>query len=107
MIETQGRVATPIAEVMLERLCKHFGKKIPVEHDAKRGHARFPYGDCELFASNDALAFTCRAPDAESMARLREVIDLHVGMFSKRAPLRVAWDTATAVDDGPREAPPG
>lgn len=91
MIEIHGTVASPNATAMLERLCKHFAKKIPVERDVNRGHAHFPYGACELVASDDALSFTCRAADDEAMARLREVIEMHVGMFSKRAPLRVEW----------------
>lgn len=91
MIEIHGTVATPIAESMLYRLSRHFAKKIPVAIAPGRSHARFPFGECELAAADGALSFTCRAVDDQALAQLREVIEMHVGMFSKRAPLRVEW----------------
>jgi len=92
MIECRGRVETPLAIAYLERLCKHFAKKIPVTRDATRGTADFPFGRCEMEAAADALLFRCAAPDAAAMAQLQNVIALHVGMFTKRAPLTVAWN---------------
>lgn len=91
MIALDGEVATPIADAMLARLCKHFSKKIPASWEAGEGHARFPFGECRLRAAANALRFECSAPDPEALAQLRMVIELHVAMFSRRAPLTVRW----------------
>lgn len=91
MIASHGRVATPLAAAYLGRLCKHFAKKVPATWDETRGAADFPFGRCEMEATDEALLFRCAAPDAEALARLQSVISLHVGMFTKRAPLVVAW----------------
>lgn len=96
---SEGRVATPMASVYLGRLCKHFAKKAHAVWDANDGVAEFPFGRCELRADPHTLSFRCIAPDGEAMARLQSVISDHVGMFTKRNPLRVCWTrTAQATD---------
>ncbi len=97
MIASKGRVATPLAATYLARLCKHFAKKVPATWDEAHGSAEFPFGRCELSATEDELRFHCTAPDAAAMAQLQDVIGLHVGMFTKRAPLRVAWEDAASA----------
>lgn len=79
------------ASTYLQRLCKHFGKKIEVTYTEEVGHAHFPFGYCRMTADDDRLKFECRTPDHEGMQRMQHVIDQHVGMFTKRDPLRVAW----------------
>jgi hypothetical protein len=92
MIECHGRVDTPLAAAYLERLCRHFAKKIPATWEGMRGTADFPFGRCEMEATADALLFRCAAPDEAAMAQLQTAIALHVGMFTKRAPLKVGWE---------------
>jgi hypothetical protein len=91
MIECQGHVATPLASAYLERLCRHFAKKIPATWDATHGIADFPFGRCAMEATAEALRFRCVAPNATAMAQLQNVITLHVGMFTRRNPLPVVW----------------
>lgn len=88
---SEGHVVTPMAADYLGRLCKHFAKKVPAVWDASDGVADFPFGRCELRADAHRLSFRCTAPDGETMARLQAVISDHVGMFTKRNPLRVCW----------------
>ncbi|HRP26894.1 MAG TPA: DUF2218 domain-containing protein [Burkholderiaceae bacterium] len=91
MITIDGSVATPRAAELLPRLCRHFAKKVESTWDEQRGEIAFPWGHCTLQASGDRLSFTCRAEDAEALAQVRNVLDLHVGMFSRKDPLRIEW----------------
>lgn len=94
MIQSTGTVATPLATAYLVRLCKHFSKKISVNYDpddGSAGYARFPSGECRLRASDSELSFQCSAEDQAGMEHMQEIISLHVGMFTKRNPLRVDW----------------
>lgn len=91
MITRSGSTETPRASTYLDRLCRHFSKKIPVEHDETAGHARFPFGECRLEADETTLRFHCRADDEASLAKIMDVIERHVWMFTKRDPLEVEW----------------
>ena len=98
---SEGQVATPMASAYLGRLCKHFAKKIPAVWNDWGGVAEFPFGRCELEADARMLRFRCAAPDDDAMARLQSVISDHVGMFTKRDPLRVRWTRAVpAAEEG-------
>lgn len=91
MIERNGSVATPRAPELLPRLCRHFAKKASATWDERRGEVEFPWGRCTLDASDDALSFHCSAADEASLAQVQNVLDLHIGMFSRKEPLRIAW----------------
>lgn len=103
MITRHGRMATAEASRFLTRLCYHFRRKIPVEYDEVRGDARFPWGACVLRADAGQLSFDCSAADAEALARVQHAIDSHVELFSRKSPLRVAWDAPVHAnaDAGP------
>jgi len=96
MINSQGHATTPLAATYLERLCKHFGKKIPATWDANHGTAEFPFGRCEMEARSDTMFFNCSAADPAAMTQLQNVISSHVAMFTKRSPLVVAWTPPSA-----------
>lgn len=92
MITLSGTTETPLASTYLDRLCRHFAKKISVEHDETTGHARFPFGECHLEADDTTLRFHCRAGDEASLEKIVDVIERHVWMFTKRDPLTVTWE---------------
>lgn len=91
MIRRQGHVATPEASRILQRLCYHFSRKIPVHHNAHQGDAAFPWGRCLLTADAALLRFDCQAADADQLARVQGAIDAHIELFSRKDPLRVDW----------------
>lgn len=95
MIQSHGRVQTPIAEAMRERLCRHFAKKIPVRNGEREGVAQFPQGECRIWGEGDILRFSCVAADETALLQMQGVIDQHVAMFSRRAPLAVRWEEST------------
>ncbi|BFO53565.1 DUF2218 domain-containing protein [Acidovorax sacchari] len=100
MITRHGRMATAEASRFLTRLCYHFRRKIPVEYDATRGDARFPWGACVLRADAGQLSFECSADDAEALSRVQHAIDSHVELFSRKSPMRVVWDAPVHADGG-------
>ncbi|HRH86199.1 MAG TPA: DUF2218 domain-containing protein [Rubrivivax sp.] len=91
MISCEGAVATPRAPELLPRLCRHFAKKVQSSWDERRGEVEFPWGHCTVLAGDEQLSFQCRAADEAALAQVRNVLDLHVGMFSRKEPLRIEW----------------
>lgn len=91
MISRQGTVATPRATELLPRLCRHFAKKVQSTWDERHGEVEFPWGHCSVEASDSELSFHCRAADEVALAQVQNVLDLHVGMFSRKDPLRIDW----------------
>ncbi|THF55632.1 DUF2218 domain-containing protein [Pseudothauera rhizosphaerae] len=91
MHRVKGSMPTPEPSRYLTRLCHHFRRKIEVEYDERQGLARFPWGDCRLTAREGELEFECSSATAEQLGRVRFVIDEHVALFSRRAPLTVHW----------------
>lgn len=97
MLYLNGRLPTEEASRYMVRLCYHFAKKIEVNYDDHQGLARFPWGVCRLTALNGAIRFECEAEDTEAVARVQHVIDSHVALFSRKAPVCVVWDGAPSV----------
>ncbi len=91
MTTRDGSVATPLALELLPKLCRHFAKKVPSTWAERRGEIEFPWGHCTVTASEHELSFQCRAADEAALAQVRNVLDLHLGMFSRKAPLRIDW----------------
>jgi hypothetical protein len=93
-----GEIRTPLAVTYLKFLCKHFSTEIPVEYNETEGMAQFPFGKCRLSAESHTLLFHCEAENATLLARMQEVIDKHVVMFTKRNPVIVTWRTHQAIE---------
>lgn len=96
MIHSQGQVTTPEAGRWLQRLCFHFSRKIPVQYDAQRGSADFPWGRCEMRASAQALHFNCSAQSGAQLQRVQQAIDSHLALFSRKNPLSAQWQSMPA-----------
>lgn len=92
MLYMNGLVPTVESSRYMVRLCYHFRKKIEVEYDDTHGFAKFPWGVCRLTALVDAIQFECEADDAGKMAQIQYVIDSHVELFSRKAPMSVVWE---------------
>ena len=79
------------ASSYLQQLCKHFGHRIEVEFDGKRGRITFDFGRCELAAEDDALTMSASADDQESLRRVEDVVGSHLERFAFRETLEIAW----------------
>ena len=91
MIHQHAKAVTPEASRIMQRLCFHFGRKVQAHCDAERGTVTFPWGACEMRATPTALHFTCSAEGEDQLATAREVIDGHMALFTRKAPLTLNW----------------
>lgn len=87
-----GRFETENASRYLQQLCKHFGHKVEVSFDEKKGTAALPAGPATLKADADMLIITLKATDADGLQRSRHVIDSHLERFAFREGFsQMAW----------------
>ena len=90
MTQSQTTLATTHASRYLQQLCKHFGRKVPTTFSQTAGQITFPFGTCELNASNSALAVTANGtPDTQ--AKLERVIGDHLTRFAFREAPVLSW----------------
>lgn len=86
-----SRFTTQQAERYLGTLCKHFGHKVPVTHDAVSGHIDLPFGTCSLTASEAELSLATSANDREQLDRTIQVITNHFERFAFRENPNLVW----------------
>lgn len=77
-------VATPQASRYLQQLCKHWNHKFDVTFDTATGHIPLPFGDVDLVADDIALHITCQVPAGGDLARIEEVVAVHLNRFAFR-----------------------
>jgi len=81
---------------LLRTLCNHWRHKFDIERPDD-AHARIPFGEfgpADFAAEGDALSITLFTPDAETRARLQEVIASHLRRFERNEDLAFEWRTA-------------
>ena len=99
-ISDQGTFRTPHARRYLQQLCKHFAHKVAVQVNDASGVIDLPAGPVRLLAQGTELVATVTAPDAEGLARSRDIIDRHLERFAFREDLRTMDWTGTGPDAG-------
>ncbi|MGE0799685.1 MAG: DUF2218 domain-containing protein [Lautropia sp.] len=108
MIQARADVPTPEASRWLQRLCRHFSRKIAVRYDEREGHAEFPWGTCRMWIEGPegatTLHFDCAAQTDEALARVRFAIDEHIRLFSRKNPLAVHWHSCPPERDDLRDS---
>lgn len=81
---------------LLRTLCNHWRHKFDIERPDD-AHARIPFGEfgpADFAAEGDALSITLFTSDAETRARLQEVIASHLRRFERNEDLAFEWRTA-------------
>ncbi|QQN51442.1 DUF2218 domain-containing protein [Stutzerimonas balearica] len=63
---------------LINRLCKHWGHKFPVELDDALGRIELPIGECRLRDAGERLEAQLQAADAAALARLQQVVADHL-----------------------------
>lgn len=88
-----ARVPTHSASRYLQQLCKHWSHKMQVSFSEEEGTIDFPNGSrLEMRADSDTLDVALTVPEAEDVARMREVVSSHLDRFAFReAPLTFDW----------------
>ena len=93
MTQTTARFETEHASRYLQQLCKHFGHKVPTEFTTQTGHIAFPFGQCELSATDTGL--TLRASGATSkLNKLERILGDHLARFAFREAPTLVWQRA-------------
>lgn len=88
---SECRFATEDPAKYIRRLCKHFNHKVPAEWDENSGQVQFPMGDCHLTAGVGELVVQCYAPEADAMAKLEYVLEMHIEQLAWREAPQVVW----------------
>ena len=89
MTRSFAHIHTEQAERLILRLCKHWGHKFPVEHNAQRGEIELPMGSCRMI-SDSGLKVELEAP-AQQMERFREVVVEHLQRMAAKEELAIQW----------------
>jgi len=85
-------VATDAAARYAKQLLAHLGRKNQVEAlDGGGGRLRFAYGTATVRPGADRLVLDAEAADAESLARVQDVLGRHLERFGARRELSVRW----------------
>ncbi|MDZ7855884.1 DUF2218 domain-containing protein [Sphaerotilus sp.] len=82
---------SPPSRRVMARLCFHFSRKVQARHDEVQGEVLFPWGRCEFEVVEGGLAVLLSVDDAASLQRVREVVDAHVALFSRKQPTIINW----------------
>ena len=87
---------TTKASRYLKALCNHFDRKANARYDDSSGHVQFPFGECTLRATEDALLIQVVAESETMLARVKHVVADHLVRFGVNEELVVNWvDVAT------------
>ncbi len=86
-----AHVETAKASRYLKALCNHFARKVQASYDDDYGRVQFPFGDCELRATADALHITVTAVNKTMFVTAKDVVADHLVRFGEKEELTVNW----------------
>ncbi len=89
---------TDQAERHMATLVDHFARKVPAFYDAQSGCVEFPFGRCDLAASQDHLRLVASADDQEQLGTVVDVITRHLERFAFRENPILDWQPNTGND---------
>jgi hypothetical protein len=76
----------------VRQLCKHWSHKLDVALDGDKGVVRFPDAVATMTGGADAIRIELSAENAETVERMKGVIERHLDRFAFReAPLAYDW----------------
>jgi hypothetical protein len=84
-------VNTDKAERLMKALCNHFSNKTSAHYEGDKGYVEFRDGKCELTATASTLTLQVEAQNAESHARLAQVVGDHLQRFTPGEDLAIRW----------------
>ncbi|WP_417780865.1 DUF2218 domain-containing protein [Stutzerimonas xanthomarina] len=83
--------ATENPSRLINRLCKHWGHKFPVQHDEHKGEIQLPIGNCRLQVAEGGLQVVVEAADAEQLQKLQQIVTDHLERMATGEALSVTW----------------
>ena len=92
MTIARANVPTANGGKYVRQLCKHWAHKLDVELEGDTGVVRFPDAVATMAGGADAIRIELSGIDAETVERMKGVIERHLDRFAFReAPLAYAW----------------
>ena len=82
---------THSANRYLAQLCDHFGRKIKAEHGDAKGSIEFPFGRCQLTASDSDLEILAQADDQARLDQVIGTLTSHLERFAFRENPFLDW----------------
>jgi hypothetical protein len=64
---------------ILDRLCEHLRDRFPLHRAGAEAELRIGAGCCRLCAAGDRLIFCCEATEEPALARMRALLEAHLG----------------------------
>jgi hypothetical protein len=92
--DSVAEVPTDAAARYAKQLLSHLGHKVtmePLEDEPLGGRLVFAYASATVIPTSDRLTMRATAPDAESLARVQDVLKRHLEKFGARRELVVEW----------------
>lgn len=98
MLTSIAHVQTQSPQRLMNRLCKHWGHKLPVTLSAQQGEIELPMGVCRLHCT-DMLTVELES-DAVQMPTLQQIVTDHLQRMAGKEELAIEWKqpAATATD---------
>ena len=84
-------VATENPSRLINRLCKHWGHKFPVQHDEQKGEIELPIGNCRLQVAGGGLQVVVEAEGSEQLQKLQQVVADHLERMATGETLSFTW----------------
>lgn len=84
MPSARAELKTGKASSYVQRLCKHFAHKVPVEYTATFGKVEFDQGLAEMSAKDGMLSLSIVAPTTQGMERCKAIVEDHLVRFAFR-----------------------
>lgn len=97
--DSVAEVPTDAAARYAKQLLSHLGHKValePLEGEPLGGRLVFAYATATVVPGPDRLTMRATASDAESLARVQDVLKRHLEKFGARRELAVEWQTESA-----------
>lgn len=89
---SRAEIATPSAERLINRLCKHWAHKLEVEQADQQGKITFATGTCLMHADADALVVAIETLEEEHLDELEGVVERHLIRMAGDEKLVVVWE---------------
>ena len=86
-----AKVTTELPKRYMVQLCKHFEHRLAVTQEGDTGRIAFDYGSCDLAVEPGTLVMKVEAADADTLARVEDVVARHLLRFAFREPPEIVW----------------
>ncbi|AQU84822.1 MAG: DUF2218 domain-containing protein [Halomonas sp.] len=89
---SRAEIATPSAERLINRLCKHWAHKLEVEQSDQQATITFETGACLMHAEPERLLVSIETLEEEHLDQLEGVVESHLVRMAKDEPLEIVWE---------------